>query len=99
MVGVDADDGIEVALREREVVCLGQQRRDELGLTRGVDPAPVLGGLDPEVGGDDLNVELLREEDRGDCPAASKVEDAGAGRKMTHLYDRNSRLLISSGNS
>src|SRR5262249_23048180 len=83
--GGQADDGVEEAGREREPVGLGVDGEDAVAGAGLRDAAPVVGGLDPEVGRPHLAAELAGEEDRAQRPAAAQVEDPHARAELEDL--------------
>jgi hypothetical protein len=57
---------------------LHTERQDEMLHPGFTDPALVLGGIHPQIGGYDRDIELPGQKDGGQSGPGSQVEDAGA---------------------
>ena len=86
--GVEADDGVEEAVRVGERAGLGVQGVDAPLQARLADALQVPDGLDPEVRGPHLRAEFAGEEDGADGLAAAEVEHALARRQRHPLRQR-----------
>jgi len=49
------------------------------------DPALILSGIHPQIGGDDRDLELLGQEDRGEGRSGPEVEDPGTALEGEHV--------------
>ena len=79
VVTIQAHDGIEKLVRERQGVRLrvkGKHAILEPGLP---DALPVIHGIDPDIRGPDLDIVFPRQENRAQGLAAPHVEHAHAG--------------------
>ena len=79
MIGVDAQQAVEVAVGVGQCVRLRMDRDDGIGAAGFDEPLPVVARLDPEVVRDDLDAELLGQKYARDPPAAAHVQHADSG--------------------